>query len=202
MPSTSFYAVNGNPREQRESAVVSPVGAGATIWLTGLPSAGKSTIACALAETLRRDGHAVELLDGDEIRPFLSADLGFSRQDRDENVRRIGYVAELLARNGVKVLVAVVSPYNEARQAVRLRHDEQKTPFFEVHVAAPVAVCAHRDVKGLYAKQRSGHLAGLTGVDDPYEEPENPDLRVPTHTEDVETSARAVHSLLVERSLA
>lgn len=175
---------------------------GATIWLTGLPSAGKTTIARALAERLRGEGHRVEVLDGDEIREFLSAGLGFSRQDRDTNVRRIGFVAELLASNGVKVLVPVIAPYADSREAVRKRHQAEGTAYLEVHVATPVEVCSERDVKGLYAKQAEGRLSGLTGVDDPYEEPVDPDLRIEAHTETVEDSAARLYALLDERGLA
>ncbi|MEU3752487.1 adenylyl-sulfate kinase [Streptomyces olivoreticuli] len=175
---------------------------GATIWLTGLPSAGKTTIAHALAGRLRGEGHRVEVLDGDEIREFLSAELGFSRADRDTNVQRIGFVAQLLAVHGVKVLVPVIAPYADSREAVRKRHQEQGTGYVEVHVATPVEVCSVRDVKGLYAKQAAGEMAGLTGVDDPYEEPADPDLRIRAHEQSVDESAAALHALLSERGLA
>lgn len=175
---------------------------GATVWLTGLPSAGKTTIALALAGRLRAEGHRVEVLDGDEIRAFLSAGLGFSREDRHRNVERIGFVAGLLASHGVKVLAPVIAPYAGSREAVRTRHDAAGTAYVEVHVATPVEVCSVRDVKGLYARQRSGEIAGLTGVDDPYEIPEQPDGRLEAHTQTVEESAAALHALLVERGLA
>ena len=151
---------------------------GHVIWITGLPSAGKSTIAAALAEHLAHSGRAVQILDGDEVRTELCADLGYGRADRDENVRRIGYVADLLARHGVTVLCPVVSPYRSARDSVRERVGER---FVEVWVSTPVEVCADRDVKGLYARQRAGEFSGLTGVDDPYEPPVAPDVVVPTH---------------------
>ncbi|MFE7608382.1 adenylyl-sulfate kinase [Streptomyces celluloflavus] len=175
---------------------------GATVWLTGLPSAGKTTIARALAERLRAEGRRVEVLDGDEIREFLSAGLGFSRADRHTNVQRIGFVAELLARHGVIALVPVIAPYADSREAVRKRHQSTGSGYLEVHVATPVAVCSERDVKGLYAKQAAGEISGLTGVDDPYEEPESPDLRIASHTQTVPESAAALHALLVERGLA
>ncbi|MEU3462106.1 adenylyl-sulfate kinase [Streptomyces sp. NPDC006733] len=184
------------------SVTASPREAGATVWLTGLPSAGKTTVAFALAERLRGAGHRVEVLDGDEIREFLSAGLGFTREDRHTNVQRIGFVAELLASNGVKVLVPVIAPYADSREAVRERHRKQGTPYLEVHVATPVEVCSERDVKGLYAKQAAGEISGLTGVDDPYEAPEAPDLRLETHGRTVEDSAVALEALLVERGLA
>ncbi|MER7184306.1 adenylyl-sulfate kinase [Streptomyces hyaluromycini] len=175
---------------------------GATVWLTGLPSAGKTTIAYELAGRLRAEGHLVEVLDGDEIREFISAGLGFSREDRHTNVQRIGFVAELLARNGVKALVPVIAPYADSRDAVRKRHDENGTAYVEVHVATPVEVCSVRDVKGLYAKQAAGELTGLTGVDDPYEEPETPDLRIESQHQSVQESAASVHALLSGKGLA
>jgi adenylylsulfate kinase len=175
---------------------------GATVWLTGLPSAGKTTIALALAERLRAEGHRVELLDGDEVRTFLSAGLGFTAEDRDTNIQRIGFVAELLASNGVKVLAPVIAPYAASRAAVAARHAEQGTPYLEVHVATPVEVCSVRDVKGLYARQAAGEITGLTGVDDPYEPPTAPDLRIHAHTQPVADSAEALHALLTERGLA
>ncbi|GHH79569.1 adenylyl-sulfate kinase [Streptomyces sulfonofaciens] len=174
---------------------------GATVWLTGLPSAGKTTIAHELAGRLRGDGHRVEVLDGDEVREFLSAGLGFSREDRHTNVQRIGFVAELLASNGVTVLVPVIAPYTDSREAVRKRHQTQGTPYVEVHVATPVEVCSVRDVKGLYAKQAAGEIAGLTGVDDPYEEPEAPDLRIESQHQTVQESASALYALLIEKGL-
>jgi adenylylsulfate kinase len=173
--------------------------AGVTVWLTGLPSAGKTTIARALAERLRLDGKTVEVLDGDELRTNLTADLGFSREDRDTNVQRVGFVARLLARNGVVVLVPVIAPYAAARANVRAQHEADGTTFVEVHVATPLEVCSERDVKGLYAKQRAGEVRGLTGVDDPYEIPESPELRLDTHGLTVEESAAKVHAALAER---
>jgi adenylylsulfate kinase len=175
---------------------------GATVWLTGLPSAGKSTIAGALAERLRAEGHRVDVLDGDEIRAELTADLGFSRADRITNVRRIGFLAAALSRNGVLTLVPVIAPYAEARDHVRAKHEAAGTPYVEVHVATSVEECSTRDVKGLYAKQRAGELTGLTGVDDPYEEPEKPDLRWDTSGRTLTETVEAVHALLRERGLA
>jgi adenylylsulfate kinase len=148
-----------------------------TIWLTGLPSAGKTTIARALAARLANAGRCVEVLDGDVVREVLTAGLGFSRADRDENVRRIGYVADLLSRNGIDAVCSVVSPFQAARDEVRARHGER---FVEVWVDAPVEVCAERDVKGLYARHARGELRGLTGVDDPYEPPSAPEVVLPT----------------------
>ncbi len=142
-----------------------PRGQGLTVWFTGLPSAGKSTIARALEKHLLGEGRRVEVLDGDVVRTHLCKDLGFSREDRDENVRRVGFVAHLLARNGVVAICALVSPYRAARDEVRALHDGR---FVEVYVAAPAEVCAQRDVKGLYAKARAGTVAAMTGYDDPY----------------------------------
>src|SRR5215211_5907865 len=131
---------------------------GATVWLTGLPSSGKTTIARGVAAVLRADGQRVEVLDGDAVRETLSAGLGFSRADRETNIDRIGFVADLLARNGVLVLAAVISPYGAARDRVRARHARSGAPYLEVHVATPVQTCAARDVKGLYARQARGDL--------------------------------------------
>jgi len=165
---------------------VRDLSAGVTIWFTGLPSSGKTTLAHALAKRLADEGYdRVEVLDGDLAREHLTKGLGFSREDRAENVRRIGWVASLLARNGVIVLASVISPYRDDRDAVREMHGER---FVEVHVATPLEVCAERDVKGLYAKQRAGELTGLTGVDDPYEAPLRPEVVVPTHQQSVDES--------------
>jgi adenylylsulfate kinase len=172
------------------------------VWLTGLPSAGKTTLAFALAERLRAEGHRVEVLDGDEIREFLSKGLGFSQEDRHTNVTRIGFVAEKLAANGVKVLAPVIAPYAGSRAAVRERHAANSTEFLEIHVATPVEVCSERDVKGLYAKQAAGEISGLTGVDDPYEAPENPELRLQTHGRSVADSAAELHAFLTTKGLA
>jgi adenylylsulfate kinase len=153
---------------------------GATVWFTGLPSAGKSTIAHALAERLRAAGHRVQVLDGDEVRPHLSAGLGFSREDRNINVTRVGWVARLLASHGVVVLVPVIAPYAAARDSVRRDHDTSGVPFAEVYVSTSLDVAEQRDVKGLYAKARRGELSGMTGVDDPYEPPSAAELVLDT----------------------
>ncbi|MBT2508753.1 adenylyl-sulfate kinase [Streptomyces sp. ISL-98] len=188
--------------DQEQEKDVTGATTGATIWLTGLPSAGKTTIAYELAGRLSAEGRRVQVLDGDEIREFLSAGLGFSREDRHTNVQRIGYVAELLARNGVLALAPVIAPYADSRDAVRKRHQAEGTAYLEVHVATPVDVCSVRDVKGLYAKQAAGEISGLTGVDDPYEAPGSPDLRIESHQQTVQESAAALHALLTERGLA
>lgn len=179
-----------------ETPTADAIGRGATIWFTGLPSAGKTTIAQALATRLRAEGHRVEVLDGDEIRTELTADLGFGREDRLANVRRIGFVATALARHGVKALAPVIAPYRESRDAVRARHDAAGLTYVEVHVATPVEACAERDVKGLYAKQRSGEITGLTGVDDPYEAPLAPEVVLPTHELSVDEAVERVLEVL------
>lgn len=175
---------------------------GCTVWLTGLSGAGKTTIADAVAERLRAAGREVEILDGDELRRGLSAGLGFSREDRDTHVRRVGFVAELLARHGVVTLVPVIAPYAATRDEVRAQHDAHGTGYLEVHVATPLAECSRRDVKGLYARAAAGELTGMTGVDDPYEEPDKPDLRLDTTGVDVTAAARRVLDLLTERGIA
>jgi adenylylsulfate kinase len=164
-----------------------------TVWLTGLPSAGKTTLAYAVAERL--DG-PVEILDGDEVREFLSRDLGFSKADRDTQVLRVGWVAKTLAKHGVTVLVSLVSPYADARDKVRALHGEAGVDFYEVHVATPVEVCAERDVKGLYGRAFAGEITGFTGVDDPYEAPLSPALRIAAHAEPVEVSAARILELV------
>jgi adenylylsulfate kinase len=169
---------------------------GVTVWLTGLPSAGKTTLATALKERLLADGHRrVEVLDGDAVRLSLTRDLGFSRADRIENVVRVGFVAHLLSRNGVIVICSLISPHREARDQVRRLHGDR---FLEVHVATPSDVCARRDVKGLYAMQRAGELTGLTGVDDTYEPPLHPEVVVPAHEQTVEESVETVLRALPE----
>lgn len=162
---------------------------GRTVWLTGLPSAGKTTIARAVEKRLLDEGYPVEVLDGDVVRAHLTKGLGFSREDRDENVRRIGFVADLLSRNGVTVLCSVISPYRNVRDELRELHQGR---FVEVHVSTPVEVCSERDVKGLYAKQRAGEISGLTGVDDPYEPPVAPEVTIPTHQLSVDEAAELV----------
>ena len=175
--------------------VVADLSQGLTVWLTGLPSAGKTTLAHALEKRLLEEGYRVEVLDGDVMRARLTRGLGFSKADRDENIRRIGFVAHLLSRNGVLVLVPAISPYRAVRDEVRELHGSR---FFEVHVAAPVDVCSARDVKGLYARQRAGELSGLTGVDDPYEAPPSPEATIHTEAlsldESVEALWLALHS--------
>jgi adenylylsulfate kinase len=165
---------------------------GFVLWLTGLSGAGKSTVAAKLLPALAERGHRVELLDGDEVRTNLCQELGFSREDRDTNIARIGYVAGKLAKHGVAVLVAAISPYREAREQVRGAVDN----FVEVYVAAPVSTCAERDVKGLYAKALSGEIKNFTGVSDPYEPPLAPEIVLHTEAESVDESVEQVVSWL------
>jgi adenylylsulfate kinase len=162
---------------------------GFVLWFTGLSGAGKTTVAAKLAPMLAERGHRVELLDGDEVRTNLCQELGFSRADRDTNIARIGYVAGKLAKHGVAVLVAAISPYRQARDQVRASVDS----FVEVHVAAPLATCAERDVKGLYARALAGELPNFTGISDPYEPPLAPELVLHTETDSVDES---VHQIL------
>jgi adenylylsulfate kinase len=176
------------------TTVTGPAERGVTVWFTGLSGAGKSTLAEALAPKLRALGKRVEVLDGDAVRTHLSRGLGFSREDRDINVRRIGYVAHLLTRNGVFVITAAISPYREARQWCR----ETIRDFVEVHVDTALAVCAERDVKGLYKKALAGEIPSFTGVSDPYEIPENPELRLSTEGSTVDESVERVLARLRE----
>ena len=144
---------------------------GATVWMTGLPGSGKSTIASGVESALLAWGRSAYILDGDNLRHGLNGDLGFSAADRAENVRRTAEVSALLADAGVVVLVALVSPYRADREAARAVHEARGLPFLEVHVATPLDECERRDPKGLYARARAGEISGLTGVDDPYEPP-------------------------------
>ena len=171
---------------------------GFVLWLTGLSGAGKSTIANAVAPSLAERGHRVEVLDGDEVRTNLCQGLGFSREDRDTNIARIGYVAGKLAKHGVAVVVAAISPYREARDKVRASVEN----FVEVHVAAPVTTCAERDVKGLYAKALAGEIKNFTGVSDPYEEPLEPEIALHTEHETVQESVDQVLAWLEAKGLS
>ena len=151
---------------------------GMTVWFTGLSGSGKSTIADAVAEELLRAGRPAYILDGDNVRHGLNADLGFSAADRSENIRRIGEVARLMADAGLVVLVPVISPYRADREQARAIHAAAGLDFVEVFVDTPLELCERRDPKGLYAKARAGQLTGMTGIDDPYEPPDAPDLRI------------------------
>jgi adenylylsulfate kinase len=161
---------------------------GLCVWVTGLSSSGKSTISQAVREELLRSGHKVEWLDGDAVRQHISKGLGYSKEDRDENIRRIGYVAELLTRNGVIVLVSAISPYRAVRDEMRARIAK----FLEVYVEAPLDICRQRDVHGIYRRSQAGEIQHVTGVDDPYEPPLNPDVVCHTGLETPEESVAKV----------
>ncbi|MFH0793086.1 MAG: adenylyl-sulfate kinase [bacterium] len=166
---------------------------GATIWFTGLSGSGKTTIANSLAERLRAAGRNVEILDGDVIRRNLSKGLGFTKEGRDENIKRVGFVCHLLSRNGVFAMAAVISPYAEARNANRALIGD----FVEVYCKCPIEVLTDRDVKGLYKRALAGEIKGFTGVDDPYEAPENPEVVCETDKESPEQSVQKIWDTLV-----
>ena len=171
---------------------------GFTVWFTGLSGAGKTTLSQLIAEELRRRGRRVEILDGDVVRTHLSKGLGFSKEDRDTNIRRIGWVCHLLARNDVVAIAAAISPYRQVRDEVRAMHDGS---FIEVYVACPIDVLAARDVKGLYRKALAGEIQNFTGVSDPYEPPLSPDVVVQSDREGPAESAARIMDLLVSRGL-
>jgi adenylylsulfate kinase len=180
--------------ESTPSNVPRAASGGVVVWFTGLSGAGKTTIANRLAPALVACGKRVEVLDGDVVRTHLSKGLGFSREDRDTNVARIAFVAHLLARNGVFVIVAAVSPYKRAREAAR----ELIGDFVEVHVAPPLDACVARDTKGLYKKALAGEIPLFTGVSDPYEAPDAPELTIDTTSMDVPSAAALVLAKLAE----
>lgn len=167
---------------------------GVVIWFTGLPGSGKTTIAHVVEEKLLDGGVPVEVLDGDVVRENLSKGLGFSKEDRDTNIRRIAFVAHLLQRNGVFVITAAISPYRAIREEARAMTKD----FVEVFADAPIEVCEERDTKGLFARARAGEIKGVTGVDDPYERPESPEVVCATAEETVEESAQKVIDKLIE----
>jgi adenylylsulfate kinase len=174
---------------------------GFVVWFTGLSGAGKSTLATALQQELAARGQRVEVLDGDEVRTNLSKGLGFSKEDRDTNIRRIGYVARLLGRNDVGVITAAISPYRAVRDEVRALVEGDGVEFIEVYASCSIEELTRRDVKGLYARALRGELPNFTGVSDPYEEPLNPEVLVNSDQEDVETSHTRIVSYLQERGL-
>ena len=167
---------------------------GFTIWFTGLSGAGKSTLAEVIERRLKDQGRNVEILDGDRVRTHLSKGLGFSREDRDTNIKRIAFVCSLLTRNGVVCISAAIAPYREAREWARREIGD----FVEVYLKCPIEVCRQRDVKGLYKLVDEGKIKNFTGVDDPYEEPENPELVIETDKESVGESVSRIFAKLVE----
>jgi len=167
---------------------------GFTVWFTGLPCSGKTTVADKVAEQLKEKGYTVERLDGDIVRQSLTSDLGFSKEDRDENIKRVTFVAKLLTRSGVAVLATFVSPYQERRNKSR----KEIGNFVEIYTRCPVDVCMKRDKKGMYKKALAGKIKDFTGVNDPYEEPENPEVILDTDKETVEESAEKVLNKLKE----
>ena len=167
---------------------------GLTIWFTGLSGAGKSTLAEVIEKRLKEQGRSVEILDGDIVRTHLSKGLGFSREDRDTNIKRIAFVCSLLTRNGVVCISAAIAPYREAREWARREIGD----FVEVYLKCPIEVCRQRDVKGLYKLVDEGKIKNFTGVDDPYEEPENPELVIETDKESVGESVSRIFAKLVE----
>jgi bifunctional enzyme CysN/CysC len=175
-------------------------GTGLTVWMTGLSGSGKSTIAYSAEEMLIRAGRAAYVLDGDNLRHGLNSDLGFGAADRSENVRRVGEVARLMADAGLVVLVPVISPFVSDRKMVREAHEQASLAFIEVFVDAPLEVCEQRDPKGLYARARAGEISDMTGLDSPYEPPENPDLRLDSDGSSPEELATRVVQAVDTRS--
>jgi len=174
---------------------------GATIWFTGLSGSGKSTVAVALETALHRLGHLAYRLDGDNIRLGINKNLGFTAEDRTENIRRIGEIAKLFVDAGVIVLSSFISPYRADREVVRKLHAAGGLDFIEVHVDVPLAEAEKRDPKGLYKKARAGEIKNFTGISDPYEAPESPELVLPTHELSLEQEVEAVLALLKARGI-
>ena len=174
---------------------------GFVLWFTGLPGSGKTTLARAVAEVLRRRGMRVEILDGDEVRKWLSPEAGFSREDRERHLRRVAHVARLLARNGVAVLCSFVSPYRSVRREAREIVESEGIPFVEVYAKCSLEECMRRDPKGLYKRALRGEIEHMTGLDDPYEPPEAPEVVVDTENWAVEEGVEAVLSKLKELGL-
>ena len=171
---------------------------GCTLWLTGLSGSGKSTVGVALEKALMMRGVLAYRLDGDNVRHGLNANLGFSAEDREENIRRVGEVAKLFADSGVVTISSFISPYQRDRDQVRVIHEQAGLPFLEVFIDTPIEVCEQRDPKGLYKKARAGEIKGFTGIDDPYETPQRPEVHIRTDNQSVEQSAEQLVEVLVE----
>jgi adenylylsulfate kinase len=174
---------------------------GCTLWMTGLSGSGKSTVAVALEQVLLQRGKHAYRLDGDNLRMGLNKNLGFSAEDRAENIRRVGEVAKLFADAGIITITSFISPYKADRDLVRKLHEEAKIPFFEVHVSCTLEEAEKRDPKGLYKKARAGQIKGFTGIDDPFEAPEKPELDLPTHQLSVAESVQVLIDLLEKNGL-
>ena len=174
---------------------------GATFWFTGLSASGKSTIAVAVEQVLLSRGFHAYRLDGDNIRMGLNKNLGFSKEDRAENIRRIGEVSKLFADSGILSIASFISPYTEDRDAVRALHEEAGVAYFECYIDVSLEVAEERDPKGLYKKARAGEIKGFTGIDDPYEAPENPELHIKTHVDDLETCVQKVVDFIDAQNL-
>jgi len=199
LKSTNIHWHDGDiTREERWKALGCT---GATLWFTGLSGSGKSTIASALEQVLVNSGVNCYRLDGDNVRHGLNKNLGFSAEDRAENIRRIGEVAKLFADAGVVALTSFISPYRSDRDMVRSLHHEGGLAFLEVYVDTPLDVCEQRDPKGLYKKARAGEIKGFTGIDDPYEEPDSPELVIRTADQPVERSVQQCIELLRHREI-
>lgn len=177
-------------------------GRGATVWLTGLPAAGKTTIGDAVGESLTGAGYACYRLDGDVLRASLNADLGFDAISRDENVRRAAHVSRILADAGLLVIASLISPYRAARQTARDLHEAVGLPFLEVYLDTPLSECERRDPRGLYARARRGEITGVTGIDDPYEVPEDPELILHPDREAVRVAADRVVERVLQTDLS
>jgi adenylylsulfate kinase len=174
---------------------------GATFWFTGLSASGKSTIAVAVEQVLLSRGIHAYRLDGDNIRMGLNKNLGFSQEDRAENIRRIGEVSKLFADSGILSIASFISPYTEDRDAVRALHEEAGVAYYECYIDVSLEVAEERDPKGLYKKARAGEIKGFTGIDDPYEAPENPELHIETHVDDLETCVQKVVDFIDAQNL-
>ncbi len=185
-------------RQQRQQSLGQK---GATLWMTGLSASGKSTIAVVLEQALLAQGRHAYRLDGDNIRHGLNRNLGFSAEDRAENIRRIGEVAKLFADAGILTITSFISPYRADRDMVRKLHEEAGLPFLEIYVECPLDEAEKRDPKGLYQKARAGQIKGFTGIDDPYEAPEQPEIILPTHELTVEQSAQRIFDLIEQQGL-